>query len=141
MSAGTTQANVSRARQMLSVLFDLRPGDGFPLAILLAHSFLKGAARVLLETPANTLFLSRFSVENLPLIYIATALVCTGIGLIYTKLEARVSMQTLLTATLGFLAAFTLFFYLILAAAGSRQVVFGVMVWKDVHWTLMNLEF
>ncbi len=126
---------------MLSVLFDLRPGDGFPLAILLAHSFLKGAARVLLETPANTLFLSRFSVEYLPLIYIATALVCTVIGLIYTRLESRVSIQTLLTATLGFLSAITLAFYLVLATASSKQAVFGAMVWKDVHWTLMNLEF
>ena len=55
---------------MWSVLFDLRPGDGLPLVILLAHSFLKGAARVLLETPANSLFLSRFSIVNLPLIYL-----------------------------------------------------------------------
>ena len=31
---------------MWSVLFDLRPGDGWPLVILLGHSFLKGAVRV-----------------------------------------------------------------------------------------------
>ena len=122
-------------------LLNLRPGDGLPLAILLAHSFLKGSARVLLETPANTLFLSRFSVDYLPLIYIATALVCTGIGLLYTRMESRVSVQTLLTSMLGFLAVVTLAFYLGLMTLNSKSVVFGVMVWKDVHWTLMNLEF
>src|SRR6185295_13024667 len=137
----STQANAGRSKQIWAALFNLRPGDGLPLLFLLGHSFLKGAARVLLETPANSLFLSRFSIEQLPLIYVATALVCTAIGLLYTRLEARLSVQTLLTATLGFLALATLAFYLGLTALNSRPLVFGVMVWKDVHWTLMNLEF
>src|SRR6185295_5799460 len=116
MSDPTTPAGASKLRQTLSVLLNLRPGDGWPLLILLAHSFLKGAARVLLETPANSLFLSRFSITNLPLIYVATAIVCTVIGLVYARLEARVSVKTLLTATLGFLSVVTLVFYLGLAA-------------------------
>lgn len=136
-----TPADASKSRQMWAVLLNLRPGDGLPLVILLAHSFLKGAAKVLLETPANTLFLSRYSIEALPLIYIATAVVCTLIGLLYTRLETRLSVRTLLTATLGFLSVVTLAFYLVLVATDARPAVFGVMVWKDVHWTLMNLEF
>ncbi len=135
------QAGVSRGWQTVSTLLNLRPGDGWPLLILLAHSCLKGAARVLLETPANTLFLSRFSIERLPLVYIATAVVCTVIGLIFARLEARVSVKTLLTMTLGFLSVVTMAFYLGLSATESHAVVFGVMVWKDVHWTLMSLEF
>src|ERR1041385_2023311 len=131
MSDRTTQAGVSKLRQTLSVLLNIRPGDGWPLLILLAHSFLKGAARVLLETPANSLFLSRFSIEQLPLIYVATAIVCTTIGLVYARLEARVSVKTLLTGTLGFLSIVTLMFYIGLAGGNSRPAVFGVMVWKD----------
>src|SRR6185295_11130878 len=141
MSASTTPAGASKLRQTLSVLLNIRPGDGWPLLILLAHSFLKGAARVLLETPANSLFLSRFSIDKLPLIYVATAIVCTAIGLVYARLEARVSVKTLLVGTLGFLSIVTLVFYIGLAGGNSRPAVFGVMVWKDVHWTLMNLEF
>jgi hypothetical protein len=72
-----------------------RPGNGWPLAILLAHSFLKGAARVLLETPANSLFLSRFSIDKLPLIYVATAIVCTAIGLVYARLESGALLRCL----------------------------------------------
>ena len=128
-------------RQTLSVLLNLRPGDGWPLLILLLHSFLKGAARVLLETPTNSLFLSRFSIDKLPLVYLATALVCTLIGLVYARLEARISVKALLTATLGFLCIVTLAFYIGLSSTNSKTLIFGVMVWKDVHWTLMNLEF
>ena len=83
MPVPNTQAGFDKLRQTLSSLLNLRPGDGWPLLILLGHSFLKGAARVLLETPANTLFLSRFSIEKLPLVYVATAVVCTVIGLVY----------------------------------------------------------
>ena len=135
------QVEKPRERRVWSALFNLRPGDGLPLAILLGHSFLKGAARVLLETPTNSLFLARFSIGHLPLVYICTALVCTGIGLLYTRAETRVSVRTLLTATLCFVAVGTLAFYFALVALNSKPVVFGVMVWKDVHWTLMNLEF
>jgi HEAT repeat protein len=49
-------------------------------------------------------------------------------------------VRTLLAGTLGFLSVVTLGFYFGLADQ-SQPVVFGVMVWKDVHWTLMNLAF
>ena len=141
MPNSTVQADLPRWARTISALLNLRPGDGGPLCILLAHSFLKGAARVLLETPANTLFLSRFSIDKLPFVYMATAAVCLAIGLVYARLEARVSVKSLLTATLGFLAFVTLVFYIGLSTTQSQSVVFGAMVWKDVHWTLMSLEF
>jgi AAA family ATP:ADP antiporter len=94
-----------------------------------------------LETPANTLFLSRFSIDKLPQVYVATAMVCIAIGLVFARLESRISVRTLLTGTLGFLSIVTLAFYFGLSVAQSQSVVFGVMVWKDVHWTLTNLEF
>ena len=46
ISGTATHANFSRLKQTLGLVFNLRPGDGFPLFILLLHSFLKGAARV-----------------------------------------------------------------------------------------------
>ncbi len=137
----TAQIGVTRWRQSASALLNLRPGDGWPLAILLAHSFLKGAARVLLETPANTFFLGRFAIDRLPQVYMATAVVCLTIGLAYARLEARVSVKSLLTATLAFLSVVTLIFYVALAREQSGSAIFGLMVWKDVHWTLMSLEF
>ena len=137
----TSQAGFSKWAQTFSALLKLRPGDGWPLLILLAHSCLKGAARVLLETPANALFLSHFSIDKLPLVYVATAAVCTAIGLVFARLEARISVRTLLTGTVGFLSIVTLAFYFGLSLTQSPSVVFSLMVWKDVHWTLMNLAF
>src|SRR5882757_4692394 len=97
MSERTNQAGGSKWVQTLSAALNLRPGDGWPLLVLMGHSALKGASRVLLETPANTLFLSRFTIERLSLVYIATALVCTALGLVFARLEARISVRTLLT--------------------------------------------
>jgi AAA family ATP:ADP antiporter len=141
MSERTTRGGAFPWSQTISKALNLRPGDGWPLAVLLAHSCLKGAARVLTETPANALFLSRFTIETLPLVYICTAVVCTGIGLVFARMESRISLRALLAGTLGFLSIVTLGFYFALSEYPSQPVVFGTMVWKDVHWTLMNLEF
>lgn len=141
MSERTTSGGAFPWSQTIPRALNLRPGDGWPLVVLLLHSCLKGAARVLIETPANALFLSRFSIEKLPLVYVCTAVVCAGIGLVFARMESRISLRALLAATLGFLSVITLIFYFALSAYLSQPVVFGTMVWKDVHWTLMNLEF
>lgn len=141
MPERTTRGGVFPWSQTISRALNLRPGDGWPLLVLIAHSCLKGAARVLTETPANALFLSRFSIEELPLVYVCTAVVCTGIGLVFARMEPRISLRALLAGTLGFLSIVTLAFYFALSAYPLQPVVFGTMVWKDVHWTLMNLEF
>src|SRR5215467_5565495 len=108
MSEHSSSALRSKARGALYTFLDLRPGDGLSFTILLIHSFLKGSIRVLFETPVNTLFLSRFSLADLPFIYMTMAVLSTLIGYAYANLEKRMSVRALLISTMGLVALSTL---------------------------------
>jgi AAA family ATP:ADP antiporter len=131
----------SRPLKALAVLLNIRPGDGLPLCILLAHSFLKGVARVFFETPANTIFLVKFSAGSLPGVYIGTAVVSILFGLAYAKLEERISARKLLTVTLIFLTVVTALLYFLLRISVSRPLAMSAMIFKDVHFALIGIEF
>jgi len=141
MAAATDTNTTPKRIRPLSSLLDIRPADRLPLVILLGHSFLKGMSRIFFEAPVNSLFLNRFSIGMMPAVYIATALVSTMIGLGYAKLEEKSGARTLLASTLIFLAATTGLLYLALLITNSPAIVFGAMIWKDVNWTLMSVEF
>jgi HEAT repeat protein len=141
VDANTARDFPRRALKAVSSFLDIRPGDGLPLVFLLGHSFLKGVGRVFFEAPANTLFLNKFSTARLPLVYIAAAVVSTIIGLCYAKLEEKSTARVLLTSTLIFLAATTGLLYLALLLTGNPRLAMVAMIWKDVNWTLMSVEF
>src|SRR2546422_10243076 len=105
---------MARLRTLLAATFNVRPGEGLPLVLLLVHSFSAGISLVFLDTPASTLFLGRFSVENLPYVYVLTAIVSTAIGFAYSKLEPRLSRRRLLVGTLAVLFLTTTGLYLAL---------------------------
>lgn len=140
--AATIAVNLP-AKTLKTVLefLNVRPGDGLPLAILLGHSFLKGVGRVFFDVPVNSLFLNKFSIGSLPAVYIGTAVVSTILGLGYAKLEEKSSARSLLTYTLIFLAAATGLLYIALLLTDSPMLAMGAMIWKDVNWMLMSVEF
>ena len=52
-------------------------------------------ALVFLATAASTLFLAEFDANMLPYTYMGIAVFVTGIGVIYAKLQVRLSFATL----------------------------------------------
>ncbi|MBI1849861.1 MAG: hypothetical protein HYR85_05905 [Planctomycetes bacterium] len=131
---------MARLKNLLTTAFNVRSGEGLPLLLLLLHSFSHGISMVFLETPANTLFLGAFSAKSLPYVYILTAIVSTGLGYAYTKLEHRASRARLLSGMLAFIAAITTLFYVALVLFRSSGLTMGLMVWREVAWVLAGLE-
>src|SRR4051812_5854201 len=132
---------MAKLKSTIAAAMDVRPGDGWPLALLLLHSFFYGISLVFIETPANTLFLAKFSVKSLSYVYILTAVVSTLLGVGYSRLEARLRPARLLLLTLAFLSAATAVLYVALRVHEARWLVMGLMVWKDVQWVLAGVEF
>lgn len=132
---------MAKLRSTIATVLNIRPGEGLPLTLLLIHSFAQGLSFVFLETPANTLFLSKFSVESLPYVYIATAIVSTLIGFGYSKMEASIPPAKLLSVTLIFLLVMTGLFYGAFLLYDSKWLTMGLMIWKDVWWALTGIEF
>ncbi|ALG66628.1 HEAT repeat domain-containing protein [Beggiatoa leptomitoformis] len=133
-------------KNSLANALNIRGGEGLPLMLLLVHSFFKGISTVFFETTANTLFLKEFDSQYLPYVYMATAVLSISFGIIYSKLEAQLSPDKLLTYTISLLWVMLLFFYLSLSLFGEIQAVapffaITMMIWKGVHWILLTLEF
>src|SRR5688572_29037768 len=86
-------------RTLLSA-FNIAPGEGPLVALLLSHSFFAGLAEVLFYTAASAVFLAAFAPTMLPYVYIGSAGFVALCGFLYAKLQARLPMSLLFPATL-----------------------------------------
>ena len=86
-------------------LFDILPGEGQLVFLLVAHSLFMGISLIVFETAACALFLARFPAESLPYTFIGTAFVVPLTGVVYNSLRNRLSTARLWTGTLLFLLA------------------------------------
>jgi len=132
---------MTRWQLALGTAFNVRPGEGQALFLLVVQSFFAGLCFVFFETAANALFFSTFDIENLPYVYIALAPVATATGVLYARCERFLTTLWLLRATLVFVLASVLLFTAAYYIAPQRWLFAVLMVWKDVLWMLLGLEF
>ncbi len=124
----------------LSSVFNIRPGEGRLVLLLLAHFFCIGVARIFTRTAAYTLFLVKFDAQALPYVYIGISLVGTLLSFIILRLAEHLSFSKLLATNLGFLLFFLGAFRLGLGLTEARWLTFALPIWYEVLWTLTGLE-
>ncbi|MDJ0982493.1 MAG: hypothetical protein QNI94_12770 [Kiloniellales bacterium] len=128
-------------RSGLSSAFNIRDGEGLALGLLFAIAFFKGVSILFLETAANTRFLSDFGVNLLPHVYIATAVVSVGLGLIYAKFEDGIEPLVLIKGILALLVAAIVVSYVAMRLTQAPWLSMAIMIWKDVHWILIEIAY
>jgi ATP/ADP translocase len=119
----------------------IEPGEGWPLSLLMAHSFFMGIAIVTFFAASSALFLTEFGSETLPYVYIASAIISTLTGMVYTWFEKWVSIRKLLIGTLFFLLLSVSAFRLGLQYTDAHWPAFGMMAWFTVLNALLSVEF
>jgi HEAT repeat protein len=122
-------------------LFDLKTGEGRSVALMLGHSFAMGAATVFFETAASALFLARFGSGALPYVYVVAALLNTGTGLLYARIQDRVPFSRLMTGTLWFLLVSVAALRVGLGLTGAAWLLFLLLVWYRALSILTDLEY
>ena len=65
----------------ISSVFNIRPGEGKVVVLLLAHSFFIGITISFLLTAASAMYLAHFNVVTLPYVYLLNAIIVTFIAL------------------------------------------------------------
>jgi AAA family ATP:ADP antiporter len=128
-------------RGKLASLFNIESGEGRLVALMLAHSFFIGSARIFLRTAGYALFLVEHGAQALPYVYIGIGAVAALLSFAYLKLSERVSFSKLLLSNVGFLLLSLLGFRLGLGMTAARWLTFALPIWYEVLWTLTNLEF
>jgi AAA family ATP:ADP antiporter len=107
----------------------------------MAHSFFMGIAIVTFFAASSALFLTEFGSETLPYVYIASAIISTLTGMVYTWFEKWVSIRKLLIGTLFFLLLSVSAFRLGLQYTDAHWPAFGMMAWFTVLNALLSVEF
>ena len=91
-------------------LFNLRPDEAPLVGLMLLYSLLMGIPGIVTETTGYSLFLERFSAQDIPYIYIGFAIVTSILGFIFTRVEPKLPQPTLFFSLLMLLAVPLLIF-------------------------------
>jgi hypothetical protein len=126
-------------RGVLSVALKIEPGEGRPLAWLVAFSFFAGIVQVSFYAASSALFLSTYGSETIPWVYIASAFVATAAGAIYYRVERRWDSFRLLTGTLLFILLSIAGLRMGLASTNLPWPAFGLLTWFPVISGLMSV--
>ncbi|EIJ42453.1 hypothetical protein BegalDRAFT_1573 [Beggiatoa alba B18LD] len=111
------------------------------LLLLLVQSFFNDVSVLFFDTIANTLFLANFGSQQLPYVYILSAFVIVIVGIFYARLEAYLSPTRLLITMMFILLFAVLGFYLFALLSNADSLGMLLMIWRGVHFTLINLVF
>ncbi|MGH7455512.1 MAG: MFS transporter, partial [bacterium] len=131
---------MSQVTLLLST-FNVRPGEGRSVVLMLVHSFFMGISTVFFETAASALFLSKFPATFLPYSYMGAAIIITLTGVVYTWVKERTSFSKLMIGTIIFLLIFVCASQIGLWITDVGWIFFAILIWYRVLSVLTDLEY
>lgn len=121
--------------------FNVQQGERRLVTWLLLHSFCMGLTLTFVDTAAYTFFLSRYESQLLPIAYIAASIVTVLIGLVFARLEMRISVMRLFTINLLLIFIASAGFWWLFSTTDAPWPALAAVIGFDVIWVLSNLEF
>src|SRR4028119_1040531 len=124
---------------------NLRPEEGERTLLMFAFYTATSVGWLWFEYSAVALFLDKYGAKWLPVIYIASAAMCAGLGVLYSWLQAILPMRTVLVA-IALLAAFPLLFLRFALGLDyfdgfiALATVFLLRLWTDAVEVLNDLN-
>jgi AAA family ATP:ADP antiporter len=132
---------VDAVQSVFAKVFDVRSGEFSRVSLLWLQSLLIGFAIVSYESAATSLFLSVFEVSSLPLVYIGVAVVSVIFGIVYMRLEEKLTPARLFPIAVTVILAGMLGARGLLAVTESKWAYLATMVWLDVTIVFLGLQF
>lgn len=125
----------------LAALLGIRPDERRLVALLIAQSLCVGVVWIFTSTAADTLFIVTFGAQNLPYLYLGSAIATALSGALYTRLVGRLPLAALLRLTLVGLLVVLIALRAALALPDQRWPVAAVAIWSVLQAVLLNLAF
>jgi|GEM_PF-3731290 len=125
----------------LANLLAIEPGEGSPVAWMMALAVAVGVARMLVYTGAYALFLAQHDVAVLPWVYMGVAALAAGASGLYLRAATRLPLRLLLPGTFFVLAGLVLGARVALALPLGSAVAFALPVLYELLYTLSYLAF
>lgn len=121
-------------------LFDIRPGEWLRVGLMFLYFFLVITSYYVIKPVRNSLFVDRLGADNLPYVYIATALFVGVIISIYSRYADRIGRQALILGTFAFLASNLVIFWWLLQT--EMWLTSGLFyIWVKLYPLLLVSQF
>ncbi len=128
-------------RRSISQFLLIRESEGRLVSRLFIFEFFQGAAIALFFTTAISIFLQHLSAEELPKIFILSALLLWITGFLYNKLEHSIPAHKLIFCVLIFNGVCILLFRLFIYKQTETWYLFLFLSSFNILYLLNNLEF
>jgi HEAT repeat protein/ATP/ADP translocase len=120
---------------------NIRPDEGWLVKKLFFLQFFQGAGIAFFFTASFALFLTRFTITELPWVFIYSSILLWATGFIYSKIEHHFAISKLAVIITIFMAVSMLLFRLAFIYLSSGWFLYWMMAWFNVLYLLNNLEF
>ena len=114
-------------RKRLSQIFRINPNESWFVQSFFLHHLFQGFGLAVFFTTASVIFLARFSAQNLPLIYVLSALFMLLGGQLYSNLQQYISLERLMQ---GIVLHYTI------VHCFSKQCI--IMLGSVLHYTIVH---
>jgi hypothetical protein len=132
---------MKKIRNSLLKLLNIRQ-DEQPLVMnLMVFQFFQGAGIAFFFTATFAMFLERFTVNELPLVFILAAVLLYFTGLVYSWLEHRMKIMQLGIIVTLMMAISFIFFRVAYSVNDGPELLTFMLAWFYVLYLLNNLQF
>ncbi|MFH1321861.1 MAG: Npt1/Npt2 family nucleotide transporter [Bacteroidota bacterium] len=122
--------------------FDIRKGEFVPAILLQLNIFLIILTFITLKPTVNSLFLSKFSVQQLPYAFILLAVFAGIVSLFYSKILSKISLSKMMMYTNGSGILFLIGFGILLQLRIAEEIVLYLLyIWLSVFVALASSQF
>jgi len=140
---------VATLRRWMHTVVDIRKGEYATVAWMFAYGFLAITSYYVIKPARNSIFVDRVGADQLPWVYILTAVVVLGVMVLYSKYVDRVGRLTLIFSSMAGLSAFLVGFWWILSRSEDVVSSGGFYVFTKLYplflvsqfWLVANLLF
>jgi ATP/ADP translocase/HEAT repeat protein len=132
-------------KNRLLQLLNIRPDEAWLVTNLFWLQFFQGFGIAVFNTVSTTIFIEHFEgnelAEELPRVYMYSAVLLLITGYVYNKFEHALSIKKLVLGVIGFLALSVLTFRLQFFISSPTWLIILLYSWYNVIYLLSNLEF
>src|SRR5699024_6599706 len=127
-------------KQYFYSILDLKPGEGKLVGLMFLYNFILLVSLYLLKPVRDSLFLVEMGPQQLPYVFMLTALVAVPVSMGYSRYSRRASLSWVINGATFFLAASLAAIWWLLGVE-SPVLYYTLYTWVSIYSILVTSQF
>ena len=130
----------SRIKNYIFSALDIKPGEGVLVGLMFLYNFILLVTLYLLKPVRDSLFLVEMGAQQLPYVFILTALVAVPVSMGYSRYSSKVSLGWVINGVTLFLSASLVLIWWLLRIE-SPILYYALYIWVSIYSILITSQF